>query len=535
MTAEALLDELRDPSCYPGAQPAAELVVEIVQTHLSVVCLAGDLVYKLKKAVALPFVDFSTLAKRRATCRDEVRLNRRLCPDTYLGTCALRRTPAGLRFAALGDDDGAADLDVAVVMRRLPAARMLDALVANGTVTTAEIERLAGHIAAFHVGAARGPEVARQGDPDRLAAFAAANFAELPTIPGHGLSQPLMRALARTSANGFARILPALRRRCTDGFVVDGHGDLHARNVCMTEPPTVYDCIEFEPAFRCGDVATENAFLVMDLRYRGAPALAASYVRAYVRASADTEQPGLLPILCAYRAMVRAKVAALAAAEPELPTADRDHARRSAHRHVLLAAASALEAHGPRWLVVFGPPASGKSRLCTALREIADWPHLATDVVRKQLANLPATTTADATHYSSEFSSATYRELLRQATAQSANGAPVVLLDGNFPTADQRAAVRSAALAAGAAVDFACVDVDLPTALARAATRQADPSHVSDAGPEVARRLHAAFAHPKATEGLSLVLLDGAQPTEALVLVLLTALLAATPATMPGA
>ncbi|HZN39022.1 MAG TPA: hypothetical protein VFD82_09470 [Planctomycetota bacterium] len=166
MTA-ALLASLGNPACFPH-RPAA---VEIVQTHMSIVCLAGELVYKLKKAVTFPFADFSRLSVRRRLCREEVRLNRRLCPDTYLGTAALRRTAAGgVAFSALGDDEGPGDLDVAVVMRRLPAQRMLDELVRHRAVCPAEIEALARHVAAFHARADRGPEVVRLADPHRLAA-----------------------------------------------------------------------------------------------------------------------------------------------------------------------------------------------------------------------------------------------------------------------------------------------------------------------------------------------------------------------------
>ncbi|MBX3462745.1 MAG: AAA family ATPase [Planctomycetes bacterium] len=508
MSAETLLRELVDPACFPHA-PAD---VELVQTHLSVVCLAGDRVYKLKKARRLPFVDFSTLAARRTACRDEVRLNRRLCPDVYLGTAALRRHAGRLLFAALGDDEGDGDLDVAVVMRRLPADLMLDRMVHERRATVAGIERLARHVAAFHGGADRGAAVLAAGDPDRLAGFAAANFAELRAVPDLDLPSDLLAALEGATATAFAALLPTLRQRAATGRVVDGHGDLHTRNVCMVEPPAVYDCIEFEPAFRCGDVATENAFLVMDLRYRAAPDLAAAYVRAYVAASGDVDQAAILPPLVAYRAMVRAKVAALAAAEPELPAADRDGARASARRHLLLAAAVAVEAQGPRWLLLCGPPASGKSSLAAELAAIAQWPHLATDVVRKRLAGVPPTSAARPEHYTPAFSQRTYDALLAEAAAATAAGAPLVLLDGNFPTADHRQAALAAARRAGARLDLAALAIDAATATARAAARAHDRANVSDAGPEVtAARFHQ-FVRPTAGEGLSVHDLDGRLP-----------------------
>lgn len=521
MSATALVAELADPACYPNAPPA----VEIVQTHLSVVCLAGQLVYKLKKAVALPFVDFSTLAARRQTCRDEVRLNRRLCPDTYLGTASLRRDAAGrLRFATTGDDDGAADLDVAVVMRRLPQERMLDELLRARAATRAEIEALARHVAAFHARAERGPEVLAAGDPQQLAGFAAANFTELQAPCGDSLPRALLQALATVSATDFARLLPRLRARAASGCVVDGHGDLHARNVCMTVPPAIYDCLEFAPAFRCGDVATENAFLVMDLRYRGARELADAYVAAYVAARGDHEMPSLLPVLCGYRAMVRAKVAALVAAQPELSAEDRAGAKESSRRHVMLAAAYAIEQRRSWWLVVCGPPAGGKSSLCNALAGDTGWPHVATDAVRKELARVAPTSPARAEHYTPEFSARTYAEVLARAAALTKNGERVVLLDGNFPSPSHRAHALAAARTARAMLFVVHVAVDAATAAARAAVRAAAAS-VSDAGPEVAVDLHARFVAPATGEGFAIHRADGTRATGELAADMMRALL----------
>lgn len=491
------LAALADPRAYPHHPPR----VEVLQTHLSVVCLADNLVYKLKKARRLPFVDCSTLAARRRLCREEVRLNRRLCPTVYLGTAALRRAPDGkLRFAALGDDDQPDDLDVAVVMQRLPQDRMLDQLVAQGLATTADLAALGRLVAEFHARAERGPAVTRCGAPHQLATLAADNVHALREAPPLALDLALLAAVANRSAAIFPRLLPELERRAARGNVVDGHGDLHMRNICLCTPPAIYDCLEFAPELRCGDVATENAFLVMDLRHRQAPHLAEAYLAAYAAASGDLPQRAVLPWLCAYRAMVRAKVAALAHLEVELPADARAGAARSAVQHVELAAALLLEADAPRWLAVTGPPATGKTTLCRTLAQRFGWPHHNTDALRKRLAGVPPEQAAPAAYYQEPWHQRTYAALAEAATAASRAGASVVLLDGNFATAAQRTALRQAAAAAGARLAFVVLDLPVEIAITRAAQRQPGADQPSDAGPTHAAQLHRAFEPPDHTE-----------------------------------
>ncbi len=528
---DQLLEALSDPHCYPGA-PAT---VEIIQTHLSIVCLVGDRVFKLKKSLTLPFVDFAPLETRRWACREEVHLNRRLCTDVYLGTSALRLNDGGLKFAELGDDEGSGDVDVAVVMRRLPQDRMLDELVAAGTVTAEEVCRLARTVEAFHRTADSSSEVRELGAPTGLLRFANANFEELKDVPDHGLPRELLDALQSASGRAFDQVLPELQKRAESGRVVDGHGDLHARNVCMTDPVTIYDCIEFEPAFRCGDVATEIAFLVMDLRYRGALELANTFADAYASSSGDERLLALLPSLCSYRAMVRGKVAALTAAETELPKGSRDAARRSALRHLFLASAFTIESQGPWWLLVCGPPASGKSSLSRELHDAAQWPHLATDRVRKQLAGTDPTEHAAPEAYSAAFSERTYGELLRLAAAATAGGDLGVLLDGNFPTPGHRERAAKAAHSAGARLAILHVGLDAETAAQRAHHRQLDATNVSDADPLITRALHAQYQAPTSDEAGHLLRLDGTADIESLCVDVLVKLLAAHPAGHPTA
>lgn len=462
--------------------------VEIVQTHISIVLIAGPHVFKLKKPVKLPFLDFSSREARRRACDDEVRLNRRLCPDVYLGVLPLHRGPRGLNFRGDGEE-----IDAAVHMKRLPAERMLDRLLAHGAVSRSEIEALARQVAAFHRGAARGPDVQAAGDPRRLVDLMRANFVETRAVVGSVFDPVLHARLEELERSDSAALLPILERRAREDHIVDGHGDLHARNVCMTDPPTIYDCIEFNAEFRCLDTATENAFMAMDLRYRGHRELADVYVRAYAEASGDVEQVALMPPLLRYRALVRAKVAAIASQEPELSAEDRAQSVLSARRHLRLAAATALERNGRLFIAACGPPASGKSALLETLAREAGFELFQSDRVRKELAGVAPTSRLPAAAYSSEWNERTYAELLRRVAESSS---AVVLLDATWQSRARRDALRTLANSRGARVLF--VDLDVPETVIRArlARRAHDPSTISDADVGVYERFLRTFERP---------------------------------------
>jgi aminoglycoside phosphotransferase family enzyme/predicted kinase len=526
MTTAEMLQALGDPRCFPGNPQR----VEVLQTHLSVVCLVDDLVYKLKKSVRLPFVDFASLAARRRACRDEVRLNRRLCPDTYLGTMALRKTDQapGWQFVGALNQDSAADVDVAVVMRRLPADLMLDVMLSQKRVAAGAIHQLAQQIAAFHREAERSPAVLAAGAPDHLAAYANANFTELQDLcaklpAAERLSSDLLDTLASCTRNDFEALVPVLATRTAQ--IMDGHGDLHARNICMTDPPTVYDCLEFSQQLRCGDTATENAFLVMDLRYRGAPELAQCYLESYAAASGDTQQAKLMPTLVSYRAMVRAKVAMFAAADTGLPESARAQSMLSARQHLQFAAIATLENQAPWWIVVCGPPATGKSTLCRAIAARSGWPHLATDVLRKQLAGLAPGQRGNDQIYTEDWNRRTYATLAARAAEQTQRGAPAVLLDGNFATQSTRTSIATAAKNAGVRLFFAELHVSAAAAALRAQQRAASATDASDADDRRSLLLHAAYEAFAATPPQQHLQLQAAAEPPQLIEQLLTHLL----------
>ncbi len=318
----------------PGAYPHRVLAVELGETHISWLFFAGERVYKVKKPVRFAFLDFSTPALRQRACEEEVRLNSRLAAEMYLGVVPLVRGPGGhWRVGGSGEA-----LEHAVCMKRLPATRMLNALLVRGVIDNDLIEHLAQVLAGFHATADRGPEIARYGALEALRANVLANLEELgPFAGGPALSKALHGFLlwrARSFLEGHAELL---ERRVAEGRIRDGHGDLHAENICALEDGRllIYDCIEFNPALRAGDVACDLAFLLMDLEQRGYPGFAAFLARRYGELAEDAELELLLPFYKAYRAAVRAKVALLGA--PADPAA----AARAA-RYLHLAAGYAL-------------------------------------------------------------------------------------------------------------------------------------------------------------------------------------------------
>jgi aminoglycoside phosphotransferase family enzyme/predicted kinase len=497
---EAIIECLSQGGCYPG-NPRE---VSIVQTHLSVVCLAGENVYKLKKPIRLPFVDFSTCERREYFCREEVRLNRRLCPDIYRDVVPLYRTEWGWSFL---EETGAEVADYAVWMRRLPKERMMNELLRVDGVEESDVRSVARVVAGFHREADRGPQVLEAGSPRRLWEYAMNNYDETVDMVGQVFDETLHHALEERTRADFARILPGLEDRMREGRVVDGHGDLHARNICLCDPVAIYDCIEFNAGFRCGDVATENAFMMMDLMYRGHRDLAAAYLDAYVAESGDDGQREVLPPLVRYRAMVRAKVGALAAGEHELPEDDRAEARRSACRHLNLVAASAIEEDGPALIIACGLPATGKSHVFGRLSAEAGWPCLVSDQVRKELAGSAPEECLAEEFYTPEFSRKTYGELMVQAGALLGKGP--VLVDANFRTTELRREAGKVARAAQAPLLVVYFETSDDVIGRRLTQREESAGGVSDAGRVVHAKLRGGFERPVKDEGVPVLRVDG--------------------------
>jgi aminoglycoside phosphotransferase family enzyme/predicted kinase len=468
---------LARPEFYPH-EPAG---VEVRETHGSWVFLAGERAYKLKKPLVLPFLDYGTAERRREMCREEVRLNRRLAPDVYLGVRSVAATPAGLELASERDPRA---VDYLVEMRRYDERSTMAALLERGELRPGDVRSVGRLLARFHAGARRvdfagAPAVA-------LARVLTENLRELiAAVDDHAEIRRVLE-LERFTHRFLEAHAATLDSRGLRGRTREGHGDLRAEHVVLGDRVRVVDCVEFDRGLRELDVADDLAFLVMDLIAKGGARHAEPLVSAYREAGGDPGDDALIAFYAVHRALVRAKVALTRAAQEPAASAARGHHSAHARDLVLLAERLSWQARLPLVIVVCGLPASGKTRLAEVLAATSGLAHLSSDVTRKRLAGLPAGARAADEVYSDEFSALTYAELGRRAAAETAlrRGA---IVDATFR---HRADRDAFATAFGAAAPMLFVECRAPVAVLRrrAADRERLQGQVSDATLEVVTR-----------------------------------------------
>ncbi|MDO8212553.1 AAA family ATPase [Conexibacter sp. CPCC 206217] len=474
----AAVRALLDPTLH-GCDPAS---VALRETHASWVVLAGERAYKVKKPIRFAFLDQSTLARRRAACEAELALNRALAPDVYLGVCSLAPTGDGERLG-LGPAAQPAAVEYAIEMRRFDESATLAGLIDGGRLEEHHVRAVAERLAAFH----RAAPVAA----DLPATPADAAVAALRLLDGN--AEELIEALGdeRSGVRGRGMVVAqwrcasawasahaaTLAARAVDGHVRELHGDLRAEHVLPGPPVRIVDRLEFNRDWRQIDVADELAFLAMDLTALGRPDAARALLDAYRGAGGDLGAPGLVAFHAIHKAHVRAKVALLRAAQSRPPEAVA--ARALAEALLAVAERFAWRLRLPQVLVVCGPSASGKSCLASELARRSGRPVLSADVVRKQLAGIPATSRADDAAYTPEMNRRTHRALARAATAAS-EGA---IVDATFRNRVDRAAFAEAL--GGDTGTVVHIELTAPAAVVRerAQRRLADPGRISDATP----------------------------------------------------
>jgi aminoglycoside phosphotransferase family enzyme/predicted kinase len=420
----------------------------LIETHLSRVFLGGHDVYKLKRAVNLGFVDFREPSARARACHAEVELNRRLAPGVYLGVLRLRVAADGtprlepeLSDAAGSSDDQAERI---VHMRRLPDPTRADVLLRAGQLGDDDVERIARMLAGFHASVRADAETAAFGASTLIAGNVEENFAQVASTIDTYLSPDESAQLRRFQRDFLREHAELFRARQLAARVRDGHGDLRLEHLYRAQDGSfvAIDCIEFNERFRFADVASDLAFLVMDLDHHQATRLAERLVHIYARESQDYQLYRLLDFYVSYRAVVRAKVTSMLAEDPEVSASTRDRARAEARRYYLLAlSAAAAPTVRPCAIAVCGGIAAGKSSLAEGLSRLEGVPVLSADRVRKQLLGLPATTPRHEASFQGAYSEATservYSELFARAEQVLASGRSVIV-DASFRAAALR-------------------------------------------------------------------------------------------------
>lgn len=487
---------LLEPAAYP------ERVAEVgtIETHISRLYFVGSRVYKVKKSIRLPFLDYSTLERRRRCAEEEVRLNRRLAGDTYLGVVAITRD-AGGAVRVGGDGDV---IEYAVEMKRLPAHLMLDARLERGEVDNELVDRIVDRLVTFHAQASTGHGVDEHATPAAIRALVTGNLRELADAAS-ALEPYEARCFSENRRAHLAGWLDAFfdahgdlfLRRVAEGRIREGHGDLHAGNVCVLDDRLViYDCIEFNAAFRCVDVAAELAFFGLDLDLRGFRGFARLLARRYADRAGDPDLIRLIPFYEVHYACVRAKVGLLRARGAAVGSEARRAAVADARRYLDLAARRTLP---PILAILCGLPGSGKSTVARVAADAIEATVLRSDVIRKRLAGHAPTDRVAADDeqglYAPAMSDHVYATMLADASGHLADGRSAVV-DAAFASAARRAPFL--AEAKRGASPFVCIHVHAPEAVVieRLERRAADPEEPSDADGTVYRNVAARFEPP---------------------------------------
>lgn len=461
MTQAEVLAFLADPATHGGVVP------ERLETHISVVFLAGERAWKLKKAVTLPFLDFSSLAQRHAACLMELEVNRAAACDLYLGVVAVTRAAdGGLR---LGGDGEA--VDWLVEMRRFAQADLLSARLEAGKVDRRMIQQVAQAAWQAH---RQAPVRADKGGDAGLRRVVGTNAATMAGLTAIIAPERAQAVTVQTTA-WLDRLAPLLERRRNQGKVRRCHGDLHCGNICLFQGrPTLFDAIEFSDDFACVDVFYDLAFLLMDLDHRRHRDLASHAMNHYLDLSGDYQGVGLLPLLLSTRATIRAHVAATMGKAAEANT-------------YLDEALDYLAPPPPRLLAVGGLSGSGKSRMGRELAPFLAVPGAAvvrSDALRKQILGADLLDRLPPQAYDAKTGRRTYDALYQTCADLLAAGHSVVA-DAVFATPEQRAAIAALARDAGVRFDGLWLETAPDIAAQRVAGRQ---DNVSDATVEVLRR-----------------------------------------------
>ena len=472
---DTLVKALQNPTLYD--HPVAEF--RVIETHISQVLLTGEYAYKIKKPMNFGFLDFSTLARRKHFCEEEVRLNRRLASELYLDVLPLTGSPDQPRLGGEGEP-----FEYVIRMRQFSQDELFDRRQERGELTDALLADVARQTARFHDSLPAVADDKPLGTPEAVYAAMQENFDQIRPLLTDDRLLTQLQALEDWTRTTFERHQELIASRRADGFVRECHGDLHLANITVfNDQVTVFDCIEFNEPFRWIDVINDLAFLLMDLESRNEPALANLVLNTYLEYRGDFDGLPLLPLYKAYRAMVRAKIALFTLGNPGLSEHEREELLRRYRRYAQLAEDYSAIPH--RYLLATtGLSASGKTCVSAAMARELGLIRLRSDVERKRLYGLgpldDSKSQLGEDLYSAEATARTYQHLAELADKLLASGVPVIV---DAACLKERERNQFALVAEQQAVPFALLHCEAPEALRREwiRNRKGDASEATEA------------------------------------------------------
>jgi aminoglycoside phosphotransferase family enzyme/gluconate kinase len=488
----------------------------LLQTHISYVVLAGDWAYKLKKPVNFGFLDFSTLVQRQHFCYEELRLNRRLAADLYVGVVPIFQV--GDRYVlgnAMGENPNE-PVEYAVKMHRFRQEDLLLAWFEAGQITETHLVEIADRLAEFHRTATTDDRIAQFGTAAALQAVANDNYQATERYVGRAQTAEQWAATKTATDQVFAEQTERFGTRVQQGKIRECHGDAHLKNICWFGGKIqIFDCIEFNEPFRFSDVLYDAAFLAMDLDFRGRPDFANIFLNRYLAVTGDYEGVPLLPLFLSMRAYVRAKVTSFLLDDPAIDGETQAQAKEEAAVYYRLAAAY-LQPRPPRVYAMVGLSGAGKSTLSQALAAKTGAIWLRSDVIRKHLAGLPLLARGEDDLYTPEMTARTYQRLTELAQELTRGGWSVVL-DAKY----DRVHLRQALTEAGLPVTFLHCQAPPEMLAQRLWARAIAGTDVADATVDLLAAQQAAFEPFALSETAPYRVVDTTQPvTELLTQVL---------------
>ncbi len=469
--------------------------VELRQTHISYVFIAGPYVYKIKKPLRFPFVDYSTLEKRHHFCKEEIRLNRRLAPACYLDVVRICRAQD---FFFLSEESSNEEevAEYAVKMVRLPEEQMLSFRIRQESLEPGCMAAVARKLASFHQ---KQPAERAElyGNPEAIGARVRSNFQQSRRFIDRTITSTFFSKIQDYSEAFLKNHFDLYKSRIPEGQVREGHGDLRAEHICLANDIIIFDCVEFDEGLRYVDVASEIGFLSMDLDFLDAPLLSAELEESYASETQDASLGVLLPFYKCYRACVRGVVENLKSDEQEVAEDERRLASLQAQRYFCLAYRYANRPPRRMLVAVCGMVGTGKSTLARMLSALTRFPILNSDRIRKKLAGI-----APAVHrkedyrggiYDQEFTERTYAALWLEAERRLRKEEGLIV-DASFRDPKHRRLFLDRAADLGVPVLFVECYADNETVRDRLVERAKNMDEISDATWETYERMRDDFS-----------------------------------------